>query len=52
MMKKRLICPVDLAPLFSVVDKHIEDYRFKIICSKCLHLYTMDNIENSDVEKI
>ena len=34
-IKNRLCCPNDQSPLFTVVDKNIKDYRFKIVCNTC-----------------
>ena len=34
-IKNRLCCPNDQSPLFTIIDKNIKDYRFKIICNTC-----------------
>ncbi|MFH2060745.1 MAG: hypothetical protein ABIJ59_17855 [Pseudomonadota bacterium] len=33
--KNRFCCPNDEAPLFSIVDKHIEAYSYSVTCNKC-----------------
>jgi hypothetical protein len=33
--KNRLCCPNDEAPLFTIVEKNIEDYSYSVCCNKC-----------------
>jgi len=42
-IKNRLCCPNDDAPLFSVVKKHIESCSYSISCNKC-QAFFKDNI--------
>ena len=34
-IKNRLCCPADLSPLFSVVEKNLADFRFRVVCNSC-----------------
>lgn len=34
--KGRLCCPLDQSPLFSVVEKNLEEIRYSVVCKKCL----------------
>ncbi len=33
--KNRLCCPNDDSPLFTIVEKHIENYSYSVMCNKC-----------------
>ena len=35
LLKNRLCCPTDLSPLFSVVEKNLVDFRFRVLCNSC-----------------
>jgi len=37
--KGRLCCPVDQAPLFSIVDRNLEKYEYRVVCNSCLNEY-------------
>jgi len=34
-IKNRLCCPTDDAPLFTVVEKNVESYKYRIVCNGC-----------------
>jgi len=38
-IRKRMRCPNDDSPLFSIVDKNIERFEYEVICKKCGHVY-------------
>lgn len=38
-IKKRLCCPNDDAPLFSIVEKHIEKYSYNVTCNECFNSF-------------
>lgn len=46
-MKNRLCCPNDDAPLFSIVKKHIKHYSYSIVCNKCHNIYKSNICANS-----
>ena len=35
LVKNRLCCPKDNAPLFSVIEKNIKTYSIRVVCSAC-----------------
>ena len=35
LVKNRLCCPQDNSPLFTVVEKNIDEARFRIVCNTC-----------------
>ena len=35
LLKNRLCCPVDSSPLFSVVEKNLLAYHFRVLCNSC-----------------
>ena len=37
--KGRLCCPHDQAPLFSIVEKNLEDYDYKVSCKECTNSF-------------
>jgi hypothetical protein len=37
--KNRLHCPNDDAPLFTIVEKHIEKYAYRVCCNKCYTVF-------------
>lgn len=37
--KNRLCCPNDSAPLFTIVEKNIENCSYSIVCNKCYSKY-------------
>lgn len=37
--KNRWCCPNDESPLFTIVDKNIENSTYKVTCNKCLTEY-------------
>ena len=37
--KNRLCCPVDEAPLLTIVEKNIEKYTYSVTCNKCFNKY-------------
>lgn len=37
--KNRLCCYVEGAPLFSIVEKNIENYNYDVVCNKCHKRY-------------
>ena len=39
-VKHRLCCPEDLSPLFTVLDKKLESYKYDVVCNKCGARYT------------
>lgn len=34
-VKNRLCCPADQSPLFTVLSKNLESYRYDVVCSRC-----------------
>lgn len=34
-IKNRLCCPSDNAPLITIIDKNLQSYEFTITCNKC-----------------
>jgi len=38
-IKNRLCCPNDDSPLFTIVDKNIEQVKYKVTCKKCSTTY-------------
>jgi hypothetical protein len=39
MIKNRLCCLKDDSPLFTIVDKNIEQVNYKVTCKKCSTTY-------------
>jgi hypothetical protein len=39
LVKNRFCCPKDDSPLFSVVDKNVNNYRYSLICRNCNSIY-------------
>jgi hypothetical protein len=39
LFKNRFCCPKDDSPLFSVVDKNVNNYRYSLICRNCNSIY-------------
>lgn len=37
--KNRYCCPKDDSPLFSVVDKNVNEYSYELICKNCKNIY-------------
>ena len=37
--KNRLCCPNDESPLFTIVNKHISNFSFKVVCKECLCIF-------------
>ena len=42
-IKNRLCCSEDDAPLVTIVDKNLKDYKFNIVCNKCNTNYNLSN---------
>lgn len=42
--KNRLCCTNDDAPLFSLVDKHIDSYAYVAVCNSCWNRYRGQSI--------
>jgi hypothetical protein len=38
-VKNRLCCPNEKSPLFTVLSKNLEDYKYEVICSACKTKY-------------
>ncbi len=39
LIRNRLCCSFDQAPLFSVVDKNLKEYSYEVQCNKCFSNY-------------
>jgi len=39
-IKNRLCCPVDSAPLLTVVEKNLVSYSYRIVCNTCHTAYS------------
>lgn len=39
-VKNRLCCPCDQSPLFTILDKNLENYKYDVICKSCNTNYT------------
>lgn len=39
-IKNRLCCPHDNSPLFTILYKKLERYRYEVVCAKCGRTYT------------
>lgn len=49
-IKNRLCCPHDNAPLFSILSKKLENYKYEVVCTKCKTKYAEEkaiSISNS-----
>ena len=42
--KNRLCCPNDDAPLFTIVEKHINKYSYSVTCNTCQDSYEVYDI--------
>ncbi len=38
-IKNRLCCPNDNSPLFTIVDKNIENVKYNVTCKRCFNNY-------------
>lgn len=43
-IKNRLCCPSDKSPLFTILDKNLESYQYKVRCKACGTRYTGEMI--------
>ncbi len=34
-VKNRLCCPSDQSPLFTLLDKNLESYKYEVVCKAC-----------------
>ena len=51
-IKNRLCCPRDAAPLLSLVDKNLTAYRLRIACSACNTVYAQQKADpHADSER-
>ena len=41
--KNRLCCPIDNAPLFTIVEKNIDNYSYSVTCNKCYTKFEYNN---------
>lgn len=41
-IKNRLCCPKDEAPLFTILSKNLEYYKYDVLCDKCDTRYTQE----------
>lgn len=39
-IKNRLCCPSDQSPLFTILDKNLESYKYEVVCKACNTKYT------------
>ncbi len=39
-IKNRLCCPSDQSPLFTILDKNLDRYKYEVVCKSCNTKYT------------
>ncbi len=44
-IKNRLCCPNDQSPLFTVLEKNLENYQYEVVCNKCNIIYKAKSFE-------
>ena len=42
-IKNRLCCPKDDSPLLTIVDKNLDNYKYKILCNSCGQIWEAEN---------
>lgn len=40
LIKNRLCCPTDQSPLFTVLSKNLDCYKYEVVCNACNTKYT------------
>lgn len=42
-VKNRLCCPDDKAPLFTILAKKLDSYKYEAVCKECNKIYTQES---------